>query len=433
MATSVTQSLFGMTPQAIQAQRAAELNQQAMQFAQLSPMQQAQMGMFRAGSQLGTGVAGAMGYEDPEIAQARAAQGLLGGTDMGDPEALREAARNTNDPRVKAFLVDRALEIEKTQADIGRLNALAQGGGKTGVGTGPERMAKYIADVDARLAEGKPVSDLELRTADNFRTVLSSVKTYQLTDGTIIRIPIKDFSAQQQAEAEGAIEIPSGVAPQAPQTGQPQPRPSTQATGGAQVIETPVSIQAKTKELTGLQNNIDTIQSDLTNIDEAIGMVNAFSTGPIGAVLSLGPTDARRLRRLVEGIDAAKVFNELQKLRDGAASGASGLGQVTEREISLLMNRLRVLDPNGRQEDLIKDLQYISDSWKSIQDRIKGELEGKQPARPASASPAPRTAPQQASSVDNASVIDRVMADPRNAGKSRAQVEAALRKRGLIK
>jgi hypothetical protein len=426
MATSVTQSLFGMTPQAIQAQRAAELNQQALQFAQLTPMQQAQMGMFRAGSQLGTGIAGAMGYEDPEIAQARAAQGLLGGTDMGDPEALREAARNTNDPRVKASLVDRALEIEKTQADIGRLNALAQGGGRTGGGTGPERMLTHISKVDTALQAGEPVSEADITLANNYREYFARRKTYQMPDGSILTLDINDFAGQRQAETQGGIEAPvaSGTAQSAPRTG---------GAPGVRVTQTPASAASKAKELTGLQNNIDTIQSDLTNIDEAIGMVNAFSTGPIGAVLSLGPTDARRLRRLVEGIDAAKVFNELQKLRDGAASGASGLGQVTEREISLLMNRLRVLDPNGRQEDLIKDLQYISDSWKSIQDRIKGELEDKQPARPASASPAPRTAPQQAPSVDNASIIDRVMADPRNAGRSRQQVERALKQRGYIK
>jgi hypothetical protein len=426
MATSVTQSLFGMAPQAIQAQRAAELEKQAMSFARLSPMESARQGLFYGVNQLGNALGQAMGYEDPEIAQARAAQGLLGGTDMGDPEALREAARNTNDPRVRASLVDRALQIEKQQADIGRLNALAQGGGRTGGGTGPERMLTHISKVDTALQAGEPVSEADITLANNYREYFARRKTYQMPDGSILTLDINDFAGQRQAESQGGIEAPtaSGTAQSAPRTG---------GAPGVRVTQTPASAEARAKELTGLQNNIDTIQSDLTNIDEAIGMVNAFSTGPIGAVLSLGPTDARRLRRLVEGIDAAKVFNELQKLRDGAASGASGLGQVTEREISLLMNRLRVLDPNGRQEDLIKDLQYISDSWKSIQDRIKGELEGKQPDRPASASPAPRTAPQQASSVDNTSVIDRVMADPRNAGKSRAQVEAALRKRGLIK
>jgi hypothetical protein len=120
MATSVTQSLFGMTPQAIQAQRAAELNQQAMQFAQLSPMQQAQMGMFRAGSQLGTGVAGAMGYEDPEIAQAREVQGMLSGANMNDPDSLMQVAQRIQsvNPAAAQELAQRAMEMRKVQVDI---------------------------------------------------------------------------------------------------------------------------------------------------------------------------------------------------------------------------------------------------------------------------------------------------------------------------
>jgi hypothetical protein len=323
-------------------------------------------------------------------------------------------------------LEDKALETKRKEADINRLNALAQGGGRTGGGTGPERMLQHISKVDTAVKAGEPVSEADINLANNYREYFARRKTYQMPDGSILTLDINDFAGQREAETQGGIEAPAAA-------GTAQPAPRAGGAPGVRVTETPASAASKAKELTGLQNNIDTIQSDLTNIDAAIGMTNKFSTGPIGAVLSLGPTDARRLRRLVEGIDAAKVFNELQKLRDGAASGASGLGQVTEREISLLMNRLRVLDPNGREEDLIKDLQYISDSWKGIQDRIRGELEGKQPARPASASPSPRTAPQQAPSVDNASIIDRVMADPRNAGRSRQQVERALKQRGYIK
>jgi hypothetical protein len=125
MATNVTQSLFGMTPQAIQSQRAADLQAQALRFAQLTPMQQAQMGLFQAGSQLGTGLAGLMGYEDEEVKQAKARQGLLGGLNMADPQALREAARNA-DPATAQALITQALELEKKEADIGAAKALTE-------------------------------------------------------------------------------------------------------------------------------------------------------------------------------------------------------------------------------------------------------------------------------------------------------------------
>lgn len=91
MATTV-QSLFGLTPEDLQAQQDAALNAQALQYAQLDPMQAAQMGFFRAGSQLGSGVAGLMGYENPQMRQSRELQTLSKQFDFTSPEGLSQAA-----------------------------------------------------------------------------------------------------------------------------------------------------------------------------------------------------------------------------------------------------------------------------------------------------------------------------------------------------
>ena len=121
---NVTQSLFGMTPQSIQAQRDAEMEKQAMQFARLSPMESARMGLFYGVNQLGNAIGQRLGAEDPEMAQARARQGLLGGLDMSNPQALREAARMA-DPQTAQVLVNQALNVEKQLADVGAAQALA--------------------------------------------------------------------------------------------------------------------------------------------------------------------------------------------------------------------------------------------------------------------------------------------------------------------
>jgi hypothetical protein len=122
MATSVTQSLFGITPQSIQSERDAALQQQALQFAKLDPFQSARMGLFQGAAQLGSGIAGALG--DPAIEQARQRQGMLGGLDVSDPAALRQAAQNA-DPQTASLLVSRAMELEQGSADIGAAQALA--------------------------------------------------------------------------------------------------------------------------------------------------------------------------------------------------------------------------------------------------------------------------------------------------------------------
>lgn len=166
MATQV-QSLFGITPESYQAQQQAALDAQALQFAKLTPMQQAQMGLFRGASQLGTGLAGLMGYQDPEMQRIKARQGLLGGIDMSDPAALREAAKGA-DPELAQQLIGRAMEIEKSQADIAAANALAQQRqreanpvmelAKTGKYT-PQSLAVY--------AQSKNVSDLVFKDSES--------------------------------------------------------------------------------------------------------------------------------------------------------------------------------------------------------------------------------------------------------------------------
>ena len=120
MATSVTQSLFGITPQSIQNERDTALQQQALQFAKLDPFESARMGLFQGASQLGTGIAGAMGYEDPEIAQARQRQGMLGGLNLNDPESLLTAAQNlqATDPMAAQALVTQATDLASKQAGI---------------------------------------------------------------------------------------------------------------------------------------------------------------------------------------------------------------------------------------------------------------------------------------------------------------------------
>jgi hypothetical protein len=129
MATSVTQSLFGMTPQAIQAQRAAQLDERALAFGQMNPMQAARAATFRAGSLFGDAAAGAMGFEDPEIAQAKQVQGLLSNANMNDPEGLMSLSQRLQsiNPAVAQELAQRAMNMRKTQVETQRIEANMQG------------------------------------------------------------------------------------------------------------------------------------------------------------------------------------------------------------------------------------------------------------------------------------------------------------------
>lgn len=89
----IVQGLFGVTPESLNAQREQALQAQALQYAQLDPSQQAQMGFYQAGSRLGTGIAGLMGAQDPEMQKASFLQGLSKQYDPTTAEGLTKMAQ----------------------------------------------------------------------------------------------------------------------------------------------------------------------------------------------------------------------------------------------------------------------------------------------------------------------------------------------------
>lgn len=115
--------LFGVTPEALMAQREQALAQRAQQFAQLSPMQSAQAGFYTAGNRLAGAAGGLLGAQDPEMMRIQQRQQLLKGIDIGDPKALRErasAAMQNNDYAAAQQLTTRADEIESKRASTAK-------------------------------------------------------------------------------------------------------------------------------------------------------------------------------------------------------------------------------------------------------------------------------------------------------------------------
>lgn len=89
----MAESLFGMTPQDIQAQRQAAMRQQAQQFAQMPPEQRAAMALYQGGNQLGGALAGMMGAKDPELEKANMVNSLVKETDMTDLDSVKGLAQ----------------------------------------------------------------------------------------------------------------------------------------------------------------------------------------------------------------------------------------------------------------------------------------------------------------------------------------------------
>ena len=90
-------------------------DQSARRFAEMTPMQQAQYGIYRGASQLGGGLAGLMGVQDPGLQLISARNAVLREIDQTDPQSIIAGARKLQqiDPQGAASLVNMAREAEK--------------------------------------------------------------------------------------------------------------------------------------------------------------------------------------------------------------------------------------------------------------------------------------------------------------------------------
>jgi hypothetical protein len=80
----IVQSLFGVTPEMYQQNQQAMADRQALQFAQLTPFQQANFAIGRGANMLGGAIAGALGAQDPELQRITARQQIASQLDPND-------------------------------------------------------------------------------------------------------------------------------------------------------------------------------------------------------------------------------------------------------------------------------------------------------------------------------------------------------------
>lgn len=93
MAENIVAGLFGMTPQMYQNQQYGQDLNRGIALAQLSPGAAAQAGLQASVGQLGRGIAGAMGIEDPQLKLVSARNTIAQQIDQTDPESIMKGAQ----------------------------------------------------------------------------------------------------------------------------------------------------------------------------------------------------------------------------------------------------------------------------------------------------------------------------------------------------
>lgn len=123
MATDIVQSLFGVTPQAYQQAQQDRADAQAMQYARLSPFEQANFAIGRGATMLGGAIGGALGGQDPELQRITMRQqiaGQLNPSDISTFERGIEMLRQSGDGQGALMLTmeaDKARQLALVRQD----------------------------------------------------------------------------------------------------------------------------------------------------------------------------------------------------------------------------------------------------------------------------------------------------------------------------
>jgi hypothetical protein len=367
MATSP--SLFGgsMSPQEMQAQL---LNQRATQFAQLTPDQQLGSMAYKAGSGVGTGLAGAFGVQtqDPMIQRATRLRELAGQFNTNTAAGLRQMADalRTQDPDMALQLSQRAAAMDLEAAKLQSEQALAAQRGRERQSASLEEktfveLAKKAtpASVAAAQRAGNDISLLEIPENVKVSTYGQVLKDSGLKEGSPeFQAKMKAFAeAELKGTAQGRGTTITNVLPGVAKAGD-----VTGLRKDIQAITKPYQDQSDAAETAiefanmSLKDNFASFAALRQSLAKAAGDtqisnkdVQAFGIDP-----SLVGTVSDTLKRLATGTPTADTVNKLKQVamtlkkkadarikleEDQTIEVARASGQFTEEQLKLFRRR----------------------------------------------------------------------------------------------
>lgn len=343
MADNIVSSLFGMTPEMYQAAQRQQAQQQALQMAKLDPFERATAGLQMADYDLGQGIGGAMGIQDPQLQMIAKRQSLLKGINFNDPASMRDIANKaleSGDTVTAAELSKLALEVEAKRANIGK-DIAATAASLTDKLSPEQKNAQALADA----------SGAERGSQEWNKTY--STELNRLTNKT----PASLLEAQAVADAEKAV---NETSPGSPERARAESILKALKIGKVQVTEI------------GLPNNPEMMQKVMIDPFNPQGKpiplgapysrftskqtIDASTKAESAGLTELAQLDARRVAEANKAADAAQQnMGTLQQLLQ-TPQGISGSGA------QIRVGALRVFSTLGLANE--KDNEALSNADK---------------------------------------------------------------------
>jgi hypothetical protein len=340
MATDSVMGLFQTPDQYQLAQQQAQM-EQARAYAAQDPMQRAVASQYFAGGQLGR----ALGSPDPVLERQTQRRAFIQQVNMSDPDSLKQAIQaSANDPELSTFLLGKYKEITGIQKDQ---SVIEKNKNWEKAEADKTQVRNLLADVETRLNNNEPVSQVELNKA---RLAYSEkgqpTPRFDPTTNTVLMLPGIDMSMfPNLTKAFGKTAAGSGGGASGGMGGQ------------VGVMDTPMSEEARRGRLNSLESGSAQLQVTLDAITQTKGLIGNKTTG-YGAYLAALPTsDAMTLADNTEQIKASVALTKLKEMKQESKTGASGLGALNIKELETIQSILGKLNP--KSANYAKDLAQI--------------------------------------------------------------------------
>jgi hypothetical protein len=389
MATDSIAGLF-TDPYTTLQQQSSATDQRAAQFAQMTPLQQAQFGIYGGASRLGGGLAGLMGVEDPQMKLQSARQQVLRGLDPTNVESISRAAQTlaqAGDQQGAMQLAQRALEIRNTESQI-----------------------------SGRTEEKQAQRDMQIQIArDRNDAMLQAARERIQSNLDIAERRGADAKELAQMRIEGQKELKQLAAGM----GNGLTDLKKQLLEEKLATEKEKKVAAAEATTSRLENLIDSTANVMTTIEKAKGQVSGTTAGMGGRLLGW-TTSATDLEETLNTVKANLGFDRLQQMRNESKTGGA-LGQVAVKELDRLEAARASLNRAQSPEQLKSNLDNVYQAYSTWRTAATKALAEKQKTGASTNTPS-------ASNLTFEEKVQRTMAA--NPGASRVAVETQLRAAG---
>jgi hypothetical protein len=366
----VMNSLFGMTPESIQRQRDNELQARALQFAKLDPQQAAQMAFYTAGSRLGDAGAGLLGYKDPELQRQEQRQGLMQGLDLTSAESLQrgiQTAMQNGDYKLANELAGKLQTASKSALDADVQRSIIAKNLREKEAVDPFQKlvesGKYTPESLAKYRQTQNPADLMIYE----KPAIESKSEFERILGSLNLSPEQEAQVKKQWVQAKLNPDGSGLKSLQAQLLQTQIE-QKQLKLEADREKTATEKSQAVSKLSSTESNLDTA---LTTAERALKLAPGSMVGGLNqAVSSVIPwTDAKALNNLVSSLNSEKAIGTLEELKSQSRTGATGFGALSEKELALLLNKTRALDPTDKM--FKENLGVVMDGWSKIRKQVR--------------------------------------------------------------